>query len=234
MEEFNKKDLKIDNEEKLLREEKWKKLFAYRYLFKFIPFLNFALVAGSLAYGKIHENSDFDVIIGARPARIFTVRFFCFLVFGLAGVRRAKIDHKETARNKICLNHFVTPTSYQLQPPYNIYWEKLYQNLVPIYGKEAAIRDFFRANDFLIKGTVHNFQKFKKIEFNFLRNFWEFMLGGSFGNSVESFLKQIQLRQIRKNLPHYGSGFAPRLRFDDDELEFHPDTARIESIIKRN
>jgi len=223
----------MDNEEKLLREEKWKKLFAYRYLFKFIPFLNFALVAGSLVFGKIHENSDFDVIVGVRPGRIFTVRFFCFLIFGLAGARRAKMDHKETARNKICLNHFVAPGGYKLKPPYNAYWEKLYQNLAPIYGKETAVRDFFKANDFLIKGTVHDFRNFKEAKFNFLRNFWEFMLGGFFGDSVENFLKQIQLKRIRKNLPRYGSGFAPRLRFNDDELEFHPDTSRIQEILSK-
>ncbi len=215
----------------ILLAEKWRKFLSYRPLFSLVPFLDFAITAGSLVFGKVHKNSDFDVILGARTGRIFTVRFFCFLIFGLAGARRKKLDHKETASDKICLNHFVTSKSYKLQPLYNIYWEKLYQNLAPIYGKEESVQNFFKANEFLTKGATTNFKKFQSARFNLFRFFWEFILGGVFGDLVEKFLKQIQMRRIKKTLAINGVGFAPRLRFDDDELEFHPDTSRIESFL---
>lgn len=213
-------------------EKKWRKFLRYRWLFAFAPFLDFVIAAGSLAFGKVHENSDFDVIVGVRPGRIFTVRFFCFLLFGFFGVRRDKLDHDEALRDKICFNHFVAPAGYKLRPPYNIYWEKLYQNLAPVYGRKTAVQDFFKANEFLTKGAVHSFEKFAEAKFNFFRVLCESIFGGPFGDFFEKSLKKIQISRIGKALKIYGTGFSPRLRFDDDELEFHPDTARIGKIIE--
>ncbi len=203
----------------------------YRRFFSFIPFLDFTIAAGSLVFGKIHENSDFDVIVGAKSGRIFTVRFFCFLIFELAGVRRKKLAVKEEKKDKVCFCHFVAPTGYKLRPPYNVYWEKLYQNLVPVYGKRKAIRVFFEANDSLIKGRPHLFGHFDEQGFNFFRVLMERILGGLLGDFIEESLKKIQLKRIHKSISTYGTGFMPRLRFDDDELEFHPDTSRIEIMV---
>ncbi|MEK7086735.1 MAG: hypothetical protein AAB935_00555 [Patescibacteria group bacterium] len=224
----------MSKENEILLEEKWRKFLGYRWLFYFVPFLDFVLVAGSLVFGKVHENSDFDVIVGAKSGRIFTARFFCYLIFGAARARRSKLDHKETARDKICFSHFVTSASYGLRPPYNVYWEKLYRCLAPVYGNLHSVELFFAKNrnwcgreEILLDRNV-----WRETKFNFFRHSAEFILGGSFGDFIERFLKKIQISRIRETLKNYGSGFAPRLRFGDDELEFHPDTARIEIMIK--
>src|SRR3989344_7737796 len=71
----------------MLLEKKWKILQRRSRLFRYIPFIDFVLVSGSMAMGDAKENSDFDVIIGARRGRIFTVRFLCWLVFSIFGWR---------------------------------------------------------------------------------------------------------------------------------------------------
>ncbi|KKU99307.1 MAG: hypothetical protein UY32_C0002G0043 [Candidatus Jorgensenbacteria bacterium GW2011_GWC1_48_8] len=224
-----------------------------RPVFSFIPFLDFVIVSGSLATGNVHENSDFDVIVGARKGKIFTVRAFCVFVFGILGLRRRGIDHKAASSDKVCFNHFVTPKAYRLSPPYNDYWVKLYQNLVPVYGREKAVRDFFRANDWALpagrqgpRETIFSEKYWQSTNPNpaggihmyttwILKTFFEFVLQGwILGRVFEKFVKIIELHYIKKGIKNGALGFKPRVRYGDDELEFHPDTARIEEMLKED
>lgn len=234
-----------------------------------------------MALGNVHQDSDFDVIVGAKSGRIFTARFFCILMFGLLGRRRhakrgylprsagrQKLSHREAASNKICFNHFVTPRSYCLKPPHNIYWRELYQNLVPIYGRKEKIREFFEANNWMgeriypVRSSAKfsgfstnesefacgsNFSKKKALlktsngvysddlrhgfyEPSFIASILEKMLSGRFGDFIERILKQIQIKRIKKS-PKDSLGFEPRMVFNNDELEFHPDTLRIHKLL---
>ena len=229
---------------KALLNEKWRKFLKYRRIFSFVPFLDFTIVSGSLALGNVHENSDFDVIVGARAGRIFTVRAFCLLIFGTLGLRRRGMDGKAASSDKICFNHFVTPTAYRLSPPHNDYWRKLYQNLVPVYSGEEAVRKFFKANEGWAprsekasSGREVFDEKYWQPQGGILkyttpvfRNFFEWLLKGFLGNVFEKFLKSVQVKRIRRSLKR-DTGFKPRIRYDDEELEFHPDTRRIEEML---
>lgn len=224
----------MSEDEKILRERKWKKLLKYRPLFNFVPFLDFALVAGSMAYGEISENSDFDFILGAKTGRIFTTRFFCFLIFGLAGVRRAKHDAGESLKDKVCFNHFVTRESYKFIHAPNLYSQNLYENLIPFFGSREKINEFFKTNSALIKNPNHSWEKWQKNRFNFFRFIVENLLSWHLGNFSEKILKIIQVRRIKNNFKKHGAGSMPRLCYNDRELEFHPDISRekISSVDK--
>lgn len=215
-----------------IRDKKWNKFLKFRKLFHFIPFLDFVIVAGSLAFGEVHEKSDFDVIIGAKQKRIFTVRFFCYVVFSFFRIWRKSDDSKENSSDKICFNHFVTPLSYKLQPPYNAYWQKLYQNLEPVYGDIHDIELFFIKNrDWSEREQIFlNRELWKEKRSNLFRKSLESILSGFLGDGFERFVKKFQLKRITKNLER-DTGYKPRLRFDDEELEFHPDTRRIEEYL---
>src|SRR3989338_11530370 len=126
-----------------LYNQKLQKFLGKVWPFKLIPFVDFVLAAVSLATGNINEDSDFDVIVGVRQGRIFTVRFFCWLVFGIFGWWA---KHPNKSKDRLCFNHFVTPAAYRLSPPHNEYWRNLYQKLVPVYGEPAIIQKFFDAN----------------------------------------------------------------------------------------
>ncbi len=214
-----------------LEDKKWRKFLRRAWLFKFIPFVDFVLAAGSLATGNMREDSDFDVIVGVRQGRIFTVRMFCFIGFGMFGLWAR---HPDKSKDRLCFNHFVTPRAYRLSPPHNAYWQNLYANLVPVYGKPALIQRFFRANkDWMKESRLyqsdarHLYKKFLAGQANWIKRTREWLLGGKIGNWLEKILKNIQLRKMQAQ-QESARGYKPRIIVSDDELEFHPDTKRIE------
>ena len=219
--------------QQVLLDKKWQKFLRRMWLFRHIPFVSVVLAAGSMALGNVHPESDFDVIIGAGSGRIFTTRFFAAVLFSLFGWRRTKLSHKETATDKICLNHFVTPAAYRLSSPHNEYWKKLYFSLVPVYGAPEKISQFWASNaDWL--GEIprvgddlrHQHKKPSKIKLVI-----EYVLSGKKGDWLEAMFKKIQISRIERGLKSQ-LGHQPRIIYNDNELEFHPDTKRIDDYLK--
>lgn len=215
----------------VLYDKKWKIFLRRAKLFRYIPFVEFVFAAGSMALGNVNENSDFDVIIGTHENRIYTTRFFAVLIFGALKIRRRKLTHHEHAKDKICLNHFVTAKSARLSPPYNIYWQELYVNLVPLYGGKEAIESFWNANSWAGEPKHSLVDLRYRHKPSMVKNIMERLLKGNIGNFIERNLKEIQIKRIKRGfVPN--KGFAPRIRVTDDELEFHPDTKRINELTK--
>jgi len=215
----------------VLRDVKWKTFLKRARKFKYIPFVDFVFAAGSMALGNVRDTSDFDVIVGCRYGRIFTARFFCIFSFGIFNQRRKKISHREEAGDKICLNHFVTERSMRLGTPYNIYWQELYKNLVPLYGKDVLIKKFLDANDWVGESRNYFGDRRHFSGNSYFKKFAEAVLDGRLGEIIESAFRTLQLKRIHHNLESEKTGFEPRLRYDDEELEFHPDTKRIHELV---
>lgn len=213
----------------VLHDKKWKKFMRYARLFRHIPFIEFVLGAGSMAIGNVSQDSDFDVIIGARSGRIFLARFFSILFFGLLGWRRKKMDHEENATDKICLNHFVTEKSYLLSPPYNQSWQNLYYNLIPIFGDAEKIAFFFKKNEGWAPSRKGRFldMRYQQKNPSIFKSILEKALGGFAGNALERAVKYIQIARISQS-QKAELGYKPRIKYDDLELEFHPDRKKFE------
>lgn len=229
-----------------LYNQKWQKFLGRIWPFKFIPFVDFVLAAGSLATGNMRKESDFDVIVGVRQGRIFTARFFCWLIFGMLGWRAKHpnlinslplqyyvvLKWRHSSKDKICFNHFVAPKAYRLSPPYNEYWENLYQSLISVYGEPVTIQKFFDANvDWLkerriYKGDQRHIYRKKGLA----ARIQEWILGGWLGDQLEK-LKFIQIYFIERSFKN--AGHKPRIIYNDNELEFHPHTQRIEEYVAR-
>ena len=211
-------------QKQVLHDEKWTKFLKRSKPFRHIPFVDFVLGAGSMALGNVREGSDFDVIVGARQGRIFTARFFSVLVFEILGWRRPK-DHLSEGdiRDRICLNHFVAPAGYRLRPPYNDYWLALYKNLVPIFGKKDLIEKFFKANADWAPSPIfkEDDSRYNPGNDSVLKLFLEYLLGGQLGDSMEKFLKKVQIRKIERSLKAWKPRSKPRVIYNDEVLEFH-------------
>ena len=207
---------------------KWEKFLKRVRPFRFVPFVEFVLAAGSLATGKVHEGSDFDVMVGVRRGRIFTARFFAVVTFEIFGYRRRGADHKGNVADKICLNHFVTEKGYKLKPPYTGTWMELYQSLVLVMGDEEKIKQFFAANDWMNPRRVYK-RDGRYIEGNksFIKEFLEWALRGRVGDALEGSLKHMQVSRIEEGLDK-ALGYKGRVFWSDDELEFHPDRSKFE------
>lgn len=222
----------VARQQQVLHDEKWEKFLRRTWPFRFIPFVELALAAGSMAMGNVKAQSDFDVIVGARQGRIFTARFFAVLFLGLLGWRRKKLNHKEEAADKICLNHFVTEKAYRLSGPHDAYWKKLYQSLVPLFGARETISRFFSANNDWMGAPrvfVDDLRR-DRSGVAWPRSILEKILSGWIGNRLESFLRKVQVNRIERGLRNDPPGHKPRIIYGDDELEFHPDTKRIELL----
>ena len=230
----------------VLRDEKWFRALRRFRLFRHIPFVEFALAAGSMAMDTAVKNSDIDVIVGAKCGRIFTARLFSVAFFGVFGWRRRKPHdalraHGPENQDKICLNHFVTEKRYPLSSPYNEYWKRLYQTLVPIWGASAtfqkiaaAKREWIGAEMDIEKALRDGDRRYLDIArpslFKFLG---EKILSGLLGDFFEHTAKRAQIRRIEKSIAQT-SGYKPRMVYTDDELEFHPDTRRTENYFSKN
>ncbi|MDD5430934.1 MAG: hypothetical protein PHP03_01795 [Candidatus Pacebacteria bacterium] len=211
--------------------QKWRIFLRKIWPLRFIPFVDFVLTAGSLATGEVHNNSDFDVIVGVKPGRIFTVRFCCFMAFGLLGWRKKKNDTEKSGSDKICFNHFISPAAYRLSEPHNEYWKNLYSSLVPVFGNQETIQKFFNANSYWM-GKRRIYQKDSRLIYekgNFIAGLREKLLSGRFGNWLERIFKQVQIRKNKMNLSQENT-YRPRIILNDNELEFHPHTKRIEDF----
>ncbi len=209
---------------------KWRKFESLIWPFQFLPFVDFALAAGSLATGNMRPESDFDVIVGAKRGRIFTVRMICFIVFN---VLNAWAKHPGKSTDKLCFNHFATPDGYMLKPPHNAYWQNLYMKLVPVYGDPVHIQRFYRSNRSWMKESrlYEKDSRHRITEKNIIGRLSEDMLSGTFGDWLEKELKKIQISKIEK-WENVQDKYSPRIIINDAELEFHPNTKRMEDYVE--
>lgn len=206
--------------------KKWRVFEKRARLFRHVPFVEFVLLAGSMATGKVREESDFDVILGVRYGRVWTAFFFSSLFYELRGWREHPGVRK---RNRVAVTHLATPRGYKLSGPYDAYWENLYQKLIPAMGDERKMAEFFTANDWLQPLRAYErHERYIGEAQSVLKRFLEFILGGRFGDVLERALK----KWLTKRLQHPAKlGYKPRLVLSDDKLEIYRDTRRIEEML---
>lgn len=232
----------------VLFDKKWRRFLKYSWVFRFIPFVEGVFGNGSMAIGNVSERSDFDVLILAKRGRIFTARAFSIIFFGLLGVRRSKHDSGANAADKVCLNHFVSPDSFRLTEEINGFWQLLYQKLVPVYGNSEVLESFFLANQDWLESRRFNLdlRHQHKVSTSF-KKLLETILTTSVGDYLETKLKDLQVKRIESGLKKELNrpsvirvithdkkisdgvyALPPLIKYNDRELQFHPDPATIE------
>jgi hypothetical protein len=206
--------------QRLVLDLKWRKLLKLARWFRFVPFLKFVMANGSMVLGTADERSDFDVLAAVRKGRIFTTRYVLNVIFSVLRARRLD-DFKGSSPDKMCFNHFVTTPTYRKEG-LNEYGKELYRNLVPLYGDENDIREFFKANREYGTNPETSlldirFQDFKP---NLFALGLEWLLGGRFGDLFE---KTIVEPLARRRLARYleKKPEQDRVIISEEELEFH-------------
>lgn len=208
----------------LFLDEKWKKLTKLSRWFRYVPFFEFVMVSGSLSFGNVNPNSDFDVLTGVKKGRMFTARYFSSALFSLLHARRLD-DLQASSPDKLCFNHFVTNETYEKEP-HNYYRRELYRNMIPLWGEEGACAKFIEKNKWSgirneARLDLHRVQKGKSL----FAKFVEWALSGMVGDFVEiRIARPIAMRRLsaylsRKNADSNAEG--ERVIISDTELEFH-------------
>ncbi len=219
-------------EKQKLADLKWRKLRRLIFFLRGFPFVRMVMVTGSLAFGNVKNESDFDILIFVKAGRVWSVRFLTTLFFWILGLRRSE---KNTC-DKICLNHYLAEDALEIKSR-NLYEAQAYARFLPVLENEKGFyRKFCAANgwigDWIVSwpekfidaeaGDIAGQRKVKTSRFlNFKRRSLETMLGGKAGDLLERALKKIQLRHIERHpLKDKAGG---RIIASDEELEFHPE-----------
>ena len=157
--------------QQVLHDKKWQKFLPRAGVFRYLPFVEFAFAAGSLAMGNVREDSDFDVIVKTDSGRLYASRFFCLLLFSLLGWRRTFDNPKDG----FCFNCFVAGDKQLILEPYNQYGRQLSDGLMRIEvsqnymvknferlfaGQFGTLLEIFLKN-WQLKRINQNLQKFK-------------------------------------------------------------------------
>lgn len=201
-----------------LEKKYWQIAQKASYFLQLSPFLKMVGINGSLARHCITKESDIDFIVISEKGRIWTCRFFVTAIITVLGLKR----HGKKVAGRICLNRFITTESLVLFP-YNEYHAKVYSLTVPtidqnIYQKFVSencwmtnYTDTKKINPMLVK---------KNIFFKFISKILELILNKNFGSIIEIFLKNYQIKKIKKHpLTINNKGL---IIANDSMLCFHP------------
>lgn len=122
-------------------ELKWNKRRWFIRWLTYLPGVQAIFLVNTLAYHNVQTNSDIDLLIVARPKKIWAVRFYTTLLAKLLGVR----PKPGRTKDAICLSFYATPTGLtqlaQLRKEEDdaleAYW---LAQAVPIYDPQLLIK----------------------------------------------------------------------------------------------
>ena len=213
-------------ERQKIADQKWKKTKRMVKLLQIIPFIRLVAVSGSLAIGNPKKESDIDLLIVARAGRIWTCRGLTTLFIHCFGQRR----HGLLTKDRFCLNHYLTDKSLKITSD-SLYNAQTYAHLVPVLETESVLYNQFQKANQWLKDYLFFYPQsqqgyLRKVKpnhfFTFSRKLKEFILDKKMGDALEFILRRIQARRISKDPLIYQSG--GRVIFNDEQLEFHPDS----------
>lgn len=218
------------------REKKWRLFQSRARLLRWVPFVKAVWASGSMSFDNANPKSDFDVLLVARPGRIWTVWVLANVWLILFGVKR----RKARISNRLCLNHLITEDALRI-PFYSIYTAQQYAHLTPMIDEDHLLAWFFQKNNWLMRflfldkiKTLQDFNNFRTIgnsaAAETVRSFLEKILDGAWGARLEEVFKRHALNRIQRH-PLTGKS-GGRISVGSRSLEFHPDS-KEKSVLAR-
>lgn len=191
----------------------WHGLLRRAWILEWIPFLDFALVGGSLAAGGAHAGSDWDIIAGTRRGRLYTARFFCLVIFRLLRLRVGQMK-----RYGFCFNNFVGGGT-ALLPAKSAYARAMHAGLVPLVGEPRMIREFLVRSGAWREGAFADRRyRYRQPKIGAVR-FVERLLEGAVGTMLERALRSWQMKRVEKQRMRFGAGNDSRIVMEEERAE---------------
>jgi len=212
--------------------KKWKKARNIIWLMQLVPFIRSIAVAGSLSMNNTNKSSDIDLFIITKAKRIWMVRTFSMLLTQFIGKRR----HNKKINNKICLNYYLAEDI--LPEIKNIASANVFLRSIPVSGV-SVYNSFFEKNINWMQGCFNKailiYAKKREIKNSnllcLIKNFFEFVFSGSFGDFVEKFFSTWQTERINKKIEKDNN--VSNLIFTDNILMFHYPNPRNKDVLEK-
>ncbi|HQL52948.1 MAG: hypothetical protein ACOXZY_03720 [Patescibacteria group bacterium] len=199
-----------------------------------VPFVKAVFVCNTLGYGIVEEDSDIDVFIVIKKGRLFITRALVTLYLSFLRMRRTK----KKIKNKICLSFYIADDSLNLEKTaikndiYLIYW---LSTLVPVYDPQNFYQIIIKNNQWLNKYLLNELNNYvpnnlwkvaesKKV----IKNFFEKVWSGGYGEIIEKQAKEMQLAKMKMNLHSLQNEADTRVVISDEMLKFHENDRREE------
>lgn len=211
---------------------KWRIVRRGTRLLSAIPFVEGVAVVNTLSMGAAHPESDIDVLIVARPGRIFLVRLLSVLVTSLFGLRR----HGAQITNRLCLSFFLTSDGFDLtvlakQPhdPYLRFWAS---TLIVFLNRNGTFDRFRQANASWLAVFPHAAMRGQVREPmtsmpGRLVRLTERLLSGSWGDVMEQGARALQMRLFRRNVGSRQGEPSTDVVITNAMLKFHENDRRV-------
>jgi len=103
-----KKIVNLREERKVFSQNKLTIGQKYIRFLKFFPWIRAVAVTGAIAWDNASEDDDIDWLVITAPKRLWVTRFCLGLTLSILKVRRSPNQKKSEAKDKICLNMFLT------------------------------------------------------------------------------------------------------------------------------
>ncbi|MFC1632564.1 hypothetical protein ACFL1U_00260 [Patescibacteria group bacterium] len=221
-----------------LKLDKWRQALKITKWLRHVPFLEMIAICNTVAGGVAHTKSDIDFFLIARPGRIWMVRLGAIIVTSLIGKRR----RKNKISNRACLSFIVTSDDLDLnkialkpQDPYLAYW---ITQVSPLWG-QATYDKFWQANKKTLQNVpyakpVHLGPRFRSYyqHHSWLRELFEKILKGKFGQSIEKTLSRSQKKRITKSQQKQKPDKRANVIVSDKMLKFHEIDRRQQYVDK--
>lgn len=134
-------------------------------LLKFLPWIKFVAVSGSVAFYSAKKQDDIDIFIITSPKRLWIVRGLMLVFFGLLGWRRK--FGQDDVKDRFCLNYSVTSEDLNLRQSF----EEDFLTALEIVMLEPIFNDDYmdfviQKNDYIKKYFPRVFEESAKLVYS--------------------------------------------------------------------
>lgn len=224
---------RIDQQQ--LADQLWQVVGKWRWLFSLIPFLSEVYVTNTLAYNNVHTNSDIDLLVVAKPGRLWTTRLFLIMWLNLFKLRVKSIQRfKKFSPEFFVSEKALNIKSLALEHDYYLsYW---LADLVSIWP-DGEHRKFRQANSWFKDDLPITWSSPKLKTYRYLRpTIWrltlEKLLAGKWGQKLEDWAYYKQKKIIEKNVRRLGVHPSVTINHDIIKLHFNDRRALIRDVIE--
>lgn len=136
----------VREERYLESERKFRKRRRYLWLLSCLPGVEAIWIVNTMAYHNVRPDSDIDLLIVARPGKIWSTRFFTTAFAKLFHLRPTPTQR----RDALCLSFYLTTTTLNLAAlaaaPYDRYEAYWLAQIMPSYDPKHLLENCWRAN----------------------------------------------------------------------------------------